>query len=188
MVEPARHQRIDDALSGMAEWRMSEVVAERNRFGELFVEPQDFGDGPGNLRHLERVRQPGPIVVTSRRKEHLRLVLQPTERLGVNDAIPVALKRRTNLVFRFRSETPSGVGTLRRLRSEDLELAALELLTERHASASGARRELGNEPIEKAGSMHERSDAEQIGKRLTEVGKGGARSEVDALPHVRPGE
>ena len=43
-------------------------------------------------RHLQRMRQPRPIVVALRRNEYLCLVGQPPERLGVNDAVPVALE------------------------------------------------------------------------------------------------
>ena len=52
---------------------------------------------PRNLRHLERVRQPRAVVIAGRREEHLRLVLQPAERLAVDDAIAIALERRPDV-------------------------------------------------------------------------------------------
>ena len=100
VVEAAGHQLIDDPLAGVAERRVPEIVAERDRFGELLVQPQHLGDRAGDLRHLERVRQPRAVVVAGRREEHLRLVLEPAERLAVDDAIAVALKRRPDVVFR----------------------------------------------------------------------------------------
>ena len=72
-------------------------------FGQLLVQPQHLGDRAGDLRDLERVRQPRAVVVARRREEHLRLVLQPPERLAVDDAVAVVLKRRPHVVFRLRA-------------------------------------------------------------------------------------
>jgi hypothetical protein len=48
-------------------------------------------------------------------QEHLGLVLEPSERLGVKDAIPVALECGAELVLRFGMRpTPGERGTLRR--------------------------------------------------------------------------
>ena len=103
VIESAGHQAVDDPLAGMAERRMTEVVTEGDRFGQLFVQPQHLGDGARDLRHLEGVREPGPVMIAGRREEDLRLVLQPAERLAVNDAIAIALKRRPHLVLDFRA-------------------------------------------------------------------------------------
>ena len=96
VVESAgRGSRSSSALfAGVTERRVAEVVPERDRLGELLVEPQHLGDRPRDLRHLERVREPRAVVVAVRREEHLRLVLQPAERLAVDDAVAVALERR----------------------------------------------------------------------------------------------
>ena len=92
VVEPARHELAQDALAGVAERRVAEVVAERDGLGQLFVQAQHLGDGPRDLRHLEGVGEPRPVVVAGRREEDLRLVLQPPERLAVDDAIAIALE------------------------------------------------------------------------------------------------
>ena len=130
VVEAAGHQRVDDALAGVPERRVAEIVAERDRFGQLLVQPQHLGDGPRDLRHLERVRQPRAVVVAGRREEHLRLVLEPPERLAVDDAIAIALKRRPDVVFALGAQAAARVGALGRLRREDLALARLELFAE----------------------------------------------------------
>ena len=82
VVEPAGHERVEHPLAGVAERRVAEIVAERDRLGQLLVQAQHLGDGPRDLRHLERVGQPRPVVVAARREEDLRLVLQPPERLA----------------------------------------------------------------------------------------------------------
>ena len=142
VIEAAGHERVDHALAGVAERRMPEVVTERDRFGQLLVKPQHLGDRPRDLRHLERVGQPRPVVIAGRREEHLRLVLQPAERLAVDDAIAIALKRRPHFVFRLRTKAAARVGAFRRLRRERVAFARLELLADRHrpppAGAAGA--------------------------------------------------
>ena len=139
VVEPARHQRVEDALAGVAERRVPEVVAERDGLGQLLVQPQHLGDGPGDLRHLERVRQAGAVVVAGRREEHLRLVLQPAERLAVDDAIAVALKRRPDVVFGLRRA--GGPATRRSWRpaARGSRARALELLADRHGRVADRR-------------------------------------------------
>jgi len=47
------------SLPGMAERRMAKVVGQRQRLRQILVEPQGAGDGAGDLRHLDRVGQPG---------------------------------------------------------------------------------------------------------------------------------
>ena len=90
----------------MAERRVPEVVAERDRLGQLLVQPQHLRDRARDLRDLERVRQARAVVIAGRREEHLRLVLQPAERLAVDDAIAIALKRRPHVVFRLGAQAP----------------------------------------------------------------------------------
>ena len=94
---------------------------------------QHLGDGPGNLRHLERVGEARPVVVAARGEEDLGLVLQATEGLGVDDPIAIALERRPHRVFGLGSQAAAAVAALRRLRSQDLALSPLELLANRHA-------------------------------------------------------
>ena len=59
------------------------------------VEPQRPGDRARHLSDLERVREPRAVVIAARCDEYLRLVLEPSERLAVDDPVAVALKRRT---------------------------------------------------------------------------------------------
>ncbi len=59
---------------------------------EILVEPQRPRHRARDPGHLQRVRQPRPVVVAHRRHEHLRLVLQAAERLAVHDPVAVALE------------------------------------------------------------------------------------------------
>ena len=79
-------------LSRVAERRMTEVMGEAERFGEVLVEAERPSHGPPDLRDLEAVGQPHPIVVPVRRDEHLRLVTQAAECDGVDQSVAVALE------------------------------------------------------------------------------------------------
>src|SRR5207253_699439 len=80
------------------------------------------------------------IVIAGRREEDLGLVLEPPERLAVNDPIAVALKRRPDVVFFLGAKAAFRVGALRRLRREDLPLARFELLAKRRHAAISFRK------------------------------------------------
>ena len=125
VIEAAGHQLAQHALAGVAERRVAEVVAERDRLGQLFVQAQHLGDRARDLRDFERVRQARAVVIAGRRKEHLRLVLEAAERLGVDDAIAIALERRPDRIFRLLADAALAVGALRGLRREDLALPLL---------------------------------------------------------------
>ena len=133
VIEPAGNQIVEDALAGMAERRVAEIVAEGNRFGELLVQPEHLGDAARDLRNLQRVRQARPVVVAGRRKEHLRLVLEAAERLAVDDPIAIALKRGADGILGFGAEAAARVGALRRLRGENVAFPLVELFTKGHS-------------------------------------------------------
>ena len=76
---------------------------------ERDVQPARRGDARGDLRHLERVGQPGALVVLGEH-EHLRLARQPPERRGaVQDPVPVPLEARADRVglLRRRARCPA---------------------------------------------------------------------------------
>ena len=80
MVEAAGDEVVEHTLAGVAEWGVTEVMAKCDRLGELFIQPQHLGNAAGDLRHLERVRQPRAIVIPGRREEDLPR--ERTEALG----------------------------------------------------------------------------------------------------------
>ena len=99
VAERPPEERREGLLAQMAERRVSEVVAERDRLGEVLVQAERTGGGPGDLAHLQRVGEPDAVVVTLGGEEHLRLVLQAPERLRVHDAVPVPLEAGPEVVL-----------------------------------------------------------------------------------------
>jgi hypothetical protein len=78
------------------------------------------------------VCEAGAIVIARRREEDLGFVFEPAERLGVNDAVAVTLKRRPDVVLLFWPQPPFAVTTFRRCRRQNLPLALLEVFANPH--------------------------------------------------------
>ena len=78
----------------MAERRVADVVGQGDGFGQVFVQPQPAGDGAGDLRDFERVREPGAVVVVDAGDEDLRLAGHAAEGGAVDDPLAVALVER----------------------------------------------------------------------------------------------
>ena len=77
----------------MAEGRVPDVVAHGHRLDEVLVQPERARHRAADLRDLEGVREARAVVVADRREEHLCLVLEPAERLAVDDAVAVDRER-----------------------------------------------------------------------------------------------
>ena len=83
---------VERVLAGVAEGRVAEIMRERQRLGEVLVEPQRARQRAGDLRHLDRMREPRAVMVALVRHEDLRLVLEPPERGRMDDPVAVALE------------------------------------------------------------------------------------------------
>jgi len=94
VVEAAERSeaRVKRPLAGMAERRMAEIVRQRQCLGEVLVEIKPPGERARHLRDLERVGEPGAVMVALVEDEDLRLVLEPAKRRSMDDAIAVAAK------------------------------------------------------------------------------------------------
>ena len=68
------------------------VVSEGDRLGERKVEPDRAGDAGRDLRHLDRMRQPGAEVVVFRRDEHLALAGKAPPRPRVLHPVEITLE------------------------------------------------------------------------------------------------
>ena len=180
VVEAARREIVQHALAGVTERRVSEVVTESDRLGELLLQAQHLGDRPRDLRHLQRVRESRAVVIARGREEHLRLVLQPAERLAVHDAIAIALERRPDRVFGLGAQPAARGGAQRRLRGENLTLALLRAVRESWTPSApqDARSSRKN-----ARAGRECRHRERVGERLPQVGERGPGAEVGPGTH-----
>ena len=89
-------------LPGVAEGGVPQVVAQGGGLGQVLVEAQAPGDGPGDAGDLQGVGHAGAVVVPLGLEKDLGLVHQPPEGLTVDDAVDVPLKtgaQRALLLF-----------------------------------------------------------------------------------------
>ena len=115
VVEAAErgHSAFKFLLSGVAEGRMAQIVAQSHRFGEIRVQAERGGDRAGDLRHLQGVGQARAEMIAFMGDENLRFLLQPAERRGVDNPIAVTGERRARRARRFvEPATPRGGGIL----------------------------------------------------------------------------
>jgi hypothetical protein len=85
-------------------------VAEGDGLGEVLVEAQGARARAGDLRDIERMGEPHTVVVALGRQEHLGLVPQPPERLGVQDAVAVTLEDGADAVEGLVAVSALGLG------------------------------------------------------------------------------
>ena len=95
VVETARlrHRLGQCPLPRVAEGRVADVMRQRERLGQILVQPEQPRDHSSDLRHLQAVRQPGAVEIPVGGDEHLRLGAQAAERGRVDDPVAVALER-----------------------------------------------------------------------------------------------
>ena len=86
------HAFVQRVLARMAERRMAEIVRERNRFDQVFVDAQIARHRTRNLRDFETVREARAEQVAFVIHENLRLVFEPAKRRRMDDAVAVALE------------------------------------------------------------------------------------------------
>ena len=115
------HAGVEGVFSGVSEGRVAEVVAERDRFGEVVIEFQRPGERARDLRHLDRVGQAGAKMIAAVIDENLGLMREAAEGGRMDDPVAVSLELRARRRRRLRDEaagrTPrvGGVGSARPL-------------------------------------------------------------------------
>lgn len=110
----------------MAEGRVPEIVAERNRLHQIFIQRQRPRHRARNLRDFEGVRQTRAEMITVGDEKNLPFVFEPAKRPRVNNAIAIALKRRAILVLVFRKPAGGvGANAAARIRREPLRFEFL---------------------------------------------------------------
>ena len=97
----------------MAEGRVAEVVGERQGLGEILVQPERPRQCARDLGNLDRVGQPGPVVVALIHKENLCFLLEPTKCCGMDNAVAVALEFGAGRARRLRKCAASAVPGIR---------------------------------------------------------------------------
>src|SRR5690606_38810106 len=128
---------VERLLADVPEGRVPQVVAQADRLGEILVEGEGARHRARDAARLERVREPGAVVVALGRDEHLGLVLEPPERLRVHDAVAVALKRRAHVAVGLRPPPLCGIGAGSEVR-QVLGLPASRPLLKRLRKAHGS--------------------------------------------------
>ena len=85
-----------DTLTGMPEGCVAEIMAKGNRLGEIFVQLQSPGHGPGDLADFKGVGKTRAVVISLRRKKNLSFIFEPAESLAVQNPIAVNLENRAH--------------------------------------------------------------------------------------------
>jgi hypothetical protein len=86
------HSGVERFFTGMAKWRMAEVVDQRQRFDQVAVQAELRGDGAGDLRDFNGVREAVAEVVGITASEDLSLGFETAKSAGMNDAVAIPLK------------------------------------------------------------------------------------------------
>ena len=95
-------------LAGMAERRVAQVMRQRHRLGQIFVHRQAARQAARQLRHFQRMGQPGAVIIALMLHKDLGLVLEAAEGDGMDDAVAVAAVAGAGGAFGFRDKSGPG--------------------------------------------------------------------------------
>src|ERR1700733_6606609 len=84
------HQIIELVFAGVPEWRMTNVMNERQSLHKCGVQSQRIRNGASDLRDLDSVRQAIAKMIGETHGKNLGLGFQAAKSTRVNDAITVA--------------------------------------------------------------------------------------------------
>jgi hypothetical protein len=93
---------------------MPDVVHQRQRFHQFFIQSQDAGDGARDLRDLKGMSQAIAEVVRVAAGEDLGLVFEPAEGPRVDDAVAIALEVVAIRMRRLRVFSPARISAIRK--------------------------------------------------------------------------
>ena len=109
MGESARTQPVQRPLPRMAKGCVAQIVPQRDGLCQIFIEAQRPSNGTGDLTDLQRMGEPGAVMIPLRRKEYLRFLLETAERLAVQNTVPVPLEAGAHHVRFLGAQPPSAV-------------------------------------------------------------------------------
>ena len=108
----------------MAKRRVTQIVHQRQRFDQVFIEPQGAGQRAGDRGDFERMREPAAVVIAQLvAGEDLRLLAEPAKRGAMDDAVAIALKRPAIRMRRLRVLPPARKGAVHRIGREQERFA-----------------------------------------------------------------
>src|ERR1700682_634391 len=100
----------------MADARMAEMVGQRQRLGQIFIDAERARQRPRHLRDFERMGEAGAVVIALVEHENLRLVLEAAERGRMDDTVAVAAEGAAALADRLRVQPPAALLRIARKR------------------------------------------------------------------------
>ena len=135
MVKRPTGSAAQRTLACVAKGRMPQIVAQRNSFGQIFVQIHPPRDGSGDLGNFQRMGQSGAVVVTLRRQKHLCLMLQASECFTVHDPVAVTHKTGAQIILALRPFSAQRLAGQRSLRRQRHTLPFFDQFSYQHTSA-----------------------------------------------------
>jgi hypothetical protein len=83
---------IEGALTSMPKRWMADVVNQRKRLRQIFIQTERGGNGSGDLRNLDGVGQAAAKVIGGAAGKYLRLAREAPEGTGLHNAFAIPLK------------------------------------------------------------------------------------------------
>src|SRR5260221_1842166 len=101
MVEAAMGLQafVERPLAGMAERGMAEVVGQRQRFRQVLVETELPGQSAGDLRHFQRMGQPGSVMIALVEHKNLGFVLETAKSGGMDHPVAIPAELAASLAL-----------------------------------------------------------------------------------------
>jgi len=112
------HASVQRVLPGMAERCVPQIVRKADRLRERLVEPKRMGNGAGDLCDLDGMGDSRAIEVALVVDEHLRLVHEAPESIGMDDPVAVALVLSPQVGLRLGVPASARVPLACRVRRE----------------------------------------------------------------------
>jgi hypothetical protein len=105
VIEPPavpRQAAVESALAGVPKRRVADIVNQRKRLRQIFVQAKRGSDRAGDLCDFNGVGQPAAKVVGGAAGKDLGLPCQAPKGAGLHDAFTITLERRARRADRRR--------------------------------------------------------------------------------------